>query len=117
MSTSKCAKRKRLIETWLMQQTPIQPNKTDNNNLNKLNDIIPAVVSSRKQSEGVCLSELSDPYWVLWGIVECFEDLRHLPSGPEVHPEAGHGTARRQADHTEETTRHAQHQQTVKSIS
>lgn len=96
-----------------MQQPPIQPNKTDNNNLNKLNDIIPAAVSSRKQS----LSELSDPYWVLWGIVECFEDLRHLPSGPEVHPEAGHGTARRQADHTEETTRHAQHQQTVKSMS
>lgn len=39
-------------------------------------------------------------YRMLWGVVECFEDLSHLPSGPEVHPEAGHGTARSQADHT-----------------
>lgn len=61
---------------------------------------------------------LTDLYRVLWGIIECFEDLSHLPSGPEVHPEAGHGTACGQADHTEETTHtYTRHQQTVKIIS
>lgn len=40
---------------------------------------------------------------MLGGIIEGFEDLRHLPSGPEVHPEARHGTAGRQTDHTEHT--------------
>lgn len=46
----------------------------------------------------------ADPHRVLWGIVERFEDLSHLPSGPEVHPEAGHGAACSQADHTKDTT-------------
>ena len=57
------------------------------------------------ESEGAFgLSVLTDPYRVLWGVIECFEDLSHLPSGPEVHPEAGHGAAGSQADHTGETT-------------
>lgn len=45
-----------------------------------------------------------DSHRVLWGIVECFKNLSHFPSGPEVHPEAGHGTATGQADHTGGTT-------------
>lgn len=43
---------------------------------------------------------------MLRGVVERFEDLRHLPSGPEVHPEAGHGAARGQADYTGDTHTH-----------
>lgn len=38
--------------------------------------------------------------WVLWSITEHFEDLRHFPSGPQVHPETGHGTPSGQADYT-----------------
>lgn len=37
---------------------------------------------------------------VPWSITENFEDLRHFPSGPQVHPEAGHGTPCGQADYT-----------------
>lgn len=37
---------------------------------------------------------------VLWNITEHFEDLCHFPSGPQVHPETGHGTSRGQADYT-----------------
>ncbi|MEQ2202755.1 hypothetical protein XENOCAPTIV_014774, partial [Xenoophorus captivus] len=39
----------------------------------------------------------------LRGVVQRFEDLSYLPSCSEVHPEARHGTASGQADHTEET--------------
>lgn len=38
-------------------------------------------------------------YRVLRCVVERFEDLSHLSSGPEMHPEAGQSTARGQADH------------------
>lgn len=37
---------------------------------------------------------------MLWSIAEHLEDLRHFPSGPQVHPETGHGTPRGQADYT-----------------
>lgn len=37
---------------------------------------------------------------VLWSITEHFEDLRHFTSGPQVHPETGHGTPCGQADYT-----------------
>lgn len=37
---------------------------------------------------------------VLWSITEHFEDLRHFPSGPQVHPETRHGTPCGQADYT-----------------
>lgn len=37
---------------------------------------------------------------VLWSVAEYFEDLRHLPSGSQVHSEAWHGAARGQADDT-----------------
>lgn len=37
---------------------------------------------------------------VLWSVAEYFEDLRHLPSGSQVHSEAWHGAARGQADYT-----------------
>lgn len=40
-----------------------------------------------------------DLYRVLRSVVERFEDLSHLSSGPEMHPEAGHSTASGQADH------------------
>lgn len=39
--------------------------------------------------------------WVLWSIAEDFEDLSHFSSGPQVHPETGHGTPCGQADYTE----------------
>lgn len=38
-------------------------------------------------------------YRVLRRVVERFEDLSYLSSGPEMHPEAGHSTASGQADH------------------
>lgn len=44
-----------------------------------------------------------DRYREVRGVVQRFEDLSHLPSGSEVHPEARHGAAGRQADHTGET--------------
>lgn len=47
-------------------------------------------------------------YRVLRGVVQRLEDLGHLPSGPEVHPEAGHGTAGGQADHAEEAAEQKQ---------
>lgn len=37
---------------------------------------------------------------MLRSITEHFEDLRHFPSGPQVHPETGHGTLCGQADYT-----------------
>lgn len=37
---------------------------------------------------------------VLRCIAEHFEDLRHFPSGTQVHPETGHGTPCGQADYT-----------------
>lgn len=36
---------------------------------------------------------------VLWSVAEYFEDLRHLPSGSQVHSEAWHGAACGQADY------------------
>ena len=42
---------------------------------------------------------------VLWSITEHIEDLCHFPSGPQVHSETGHGTARGQADYTAERGR------------
>lgn len=63
-----------------------------------------------------CLSQVnneSSNYWkgdthlsvfitdrVLWSITDHFEDLRHFPSGPQVHPETRHGTPGGQADYT-----------------
>lgn len=43
-------------------------------------------------------------YRVLGRVIERFEDLSHLSSGPEMHPEAGHSAASGQADHA--GTRH-----------
>lgn len=37
---------------------------------------------------------------MLLGITEHLKDLGHLPSGPQVHAEARHGTARGQSDYT-----------------
>lgn len=37
---------------------------------------------------------------MLWSITENFEDLRHFPSGSQVHSETGHGTPCGQADYT-----------------
>lgn len=56
----------------------------------------------KSQTEQTVKSHAVHLYRMLRGVVERFEDLGHLPSGPEVHPEAGHGTARSQADHTAE---------------
>lgn len=36
---------------------------------------------------------------VMWSVAEYFEDLRHLPSGSQVHSEAWHGAACGQADY------------------
>lgn len=37
---------------------------------------------------------------MLLGITEHLKDLGHLPSGPQVHAETWHGTARGQTDYT-----------------
>lgn len=37
---------------------------------------------------------------MLWSITENFEDLRHFPSGSQVHSETRHGTACSQTDYT-----------------
>lgn len=45
-------------------------------------------------------SEFTDR--VLSSVAQNFEDLGHFPSCSQVHPEAGHGTPRGQADYTEQ---------------
>lgn len=46
---------------------------------------------------------------MLWGVVQRFEDLSHLPSGSEVHPEARHDAAGSQGDHTAEMEHNGGH--------
>lgn len=46
-------------------------------------------------------------------VVERFEDLSHLSSGPEMHPEAGHGAASGQADHAGTHTHTNEHSTTT----
>lgn len=46
------------------------------------------------------LDDDDDTHRVLLGITEHLKDLGHLPSGPQVHAEARHGTARGQSDYT-----------------